>query len=1179
MKIIHSTELMKNQKHAVIMAPDKQFEVLQTAEGHALFFSIGTDNTFYCTREIPADKHGWSKFDHSSALSADYNKAAVKAKAFDVAQNLTAGTADLALVITVNNSDYLYIALACPNNDAAWAAGNIPWVAIPFDDTTHSFTGLGINDVYIRENGDAEYIVADILTDPSSALQTVFRYFIDPTKAIRGVAWIPHDTSGRLQAGQISTSLGRRQQDAVDGTYVMGSITGEEELIFTPLYNVFRPQTAPTPARILLPPSSTVMALSSTTAPYTDLFVAAGSGLYFLANNQQTDEKTPSLVYTHTFLAGVESLHVNNYNNTVYVWGLNQQGQVFCMRCAAGSEGNTSAWSMPVPIMTGVEGLATFVDNQHGSCIIFAHKQDDTLVQLTQDAITTKWSERHILLPGADVNDMVETYTFTTHIKCTDDNNVPLASTDITITSTDSCSVYINDAYYVVHLSIPLTITSDAVGSITLIQNTDSISGTCYNLSDGTQTVNVNPMLDILGKLDGVKTGTDLDKNVTDEKGNSKPLVDSSITTEDKNEIAAYVAQFVALHSQVPADGSQQTASPVALQATASSTAARPIFGMSFEGGKIQCFSGAEQAASVGLVPNGSNNFSLRKTAMLATAAAEPPQFEILPGDGWRWFKNLIQTIDKWWINTIGEINHFFVQLGEEIYHFAMKCISDIIQGIEFVLNKIKVFFEDLIKWLGSIFGWNDILRTHKVLKNFFMQYSNYCVNNIAEFQSEIVNFTTTVEQYINSWAGLPMDSYQSQMASSSQDGGQNNPSSNWGTHQAQSNIGAAGISAAANSVNALVMDLFQAVINDGEILNAAIDQLKDVFNDFGSMSLTDIVKKVLAIFVDAMLESVENILTAFLKVVGDLIQGVVAILDAPLGIPVISPLYKLFAGEELSLLDLICLVVAIPVTFIYKLANNGDAPFPDDAESTALINASDFNTIAALISPATAAPMAMSTATPTALTIKPPIVPTKLFEKLTWAGNVCAFFGGMLVAILGTIKNLWPDISPKPIAVAYSASYLPYIMPDMLGSAQNLMHSDKGWYNRLNVALAAMAYMKASVDVCSVWDATGATGDNIPAGVPKAGDPSNWTQISPILDLAINAAWEVPAVYYYLDSPKADNDILGLAANTCFNATGVLSPFVYKTQGLPKVALVALSAALNVAYGAMSLGIALDGE
>jgi hypothetical protein len=52
MKITCQSELMKNQKHAVVMAPDLAFEVLQSRDGDALFFSIGTDNAFYLTREV-----------------------------------------------------------------------------------------------------------------------------------------------------------------------------------------------------------------------------------------------------------------------------------------------------------------------------------------------------------------------------------------------------------------------------------------------------------------------------------------------------------------------------------------------------------------------------------------------------------------------------------------------------------------------------------------------------------------------------------------------------------------------------------------------------------------------------------------------------------------------------------------------------------------------------------------------------------------------------------------------------------------------------------------------------------------------------------------------------------------------------------------------------------------------
>ena len=46
------SEWMEDQKHALIMAPGKAFEVIQTPAGRSVFFSIGTDNVFYATREV-----------------------------------------------------------------------------------------------------------------------------------------------------------------------------------------------------------------------------------------------------------------------------------------------------------------------------------------------------------------------------------------------------------------------------------------------------------------------------------------------------------------------------------------------------------------------------------------------------------------------------------------------------------------------------------------------------------------------------------------------------------------------------------------------------------------------------------------------------------------------------------------------------------------------------------------------------------------------------------------------------------------------------------------------------------------------------------------------------------------------------------------------------------------------
>src|SRR5262245_29557564 len=109
MKIAFDSELMENQKHAVVMAPDLVFEVLQSQDGEALSFSIGTDNIFYLTREVTETSTGWNKIDLSSALSSQHGGAVVAGKTFSVAQNAQTLGIDLVLVLTVGGVDFLYL--------------------------------------------------------------------------------------------------------------------------------------------------------------------------------------------------------------------------------------------------------------------------------------------------------------------------------------------------------------------------------------------------------------------------------------------------------------------------------------------------------------------------------------------------------------------------------------------------------------------------------------------------------------------------------------------------------------------------------------------------------------------------------------------------------------------------------------------------------------------------------------------------------------------------------------------------------------------------------------------------------------------------------------------------------------------------------------------------------------
>ena len=52
--VTSSSELMQNYIQSDILQPQKKFIALQTDSGTSLLFSVGTDDAFYVTKELPA---------------------------------------------------------------------------------------------------------------------------------------------------------------------------------------------------------------------------------------------------------------------------------------------------------------------------------------------------------------------------------------------------------------------------------------------------------------------------------------------------------------------------------------------------------------------------------------------------------------------------------------------------------------------------------------------------------------------------------------------------------------------------------------------------------------------------------------------------------------------------------------------------------------------------------------------------------------------------------------------------------------------------------------------------------------------------------------------------------------------------------------------------------------------
>ena len=169
--IVFDTELMENQKHADLMTPGLDFDVLQASDGSALFFSIGTDNVFYVTQEIGGSPSGWNRLDVSSQLAQQHAGASVAARRFAVSQNAQSGAIDLALAIAVGGTDFLYLSRGNSTVDSAWASG-VAWTAVPFDDPKQPMAVLEIADLYVLQTTQAEYFVVDIAKQPGQLAQS-----------------------------------------------------------------------------------------------------------------------------------------------------------------------------------------------------------------------------------------------------------------------------------------------------------------------------------------------------------------------------------------------------------------------------------------------------------------------------------------------------------------------------------------------------------------------------------------------------------------------------------------------------------------------------------------------------------------------------------------------------------------------------------------------------------------------------------------------------------------------------------------------------------------------------------------------------------------------------------------------------------------------------------------------
>lgn len=315
----------------------------------------------------------------------------------------------------------------------------------------------------------------------------------------------------------------------------------------------------------------------------------------------------------------------------------------------------------------------------------------------------------------------------------------------------------------------------------------------------------------------------------------------------------------------------------------------------------------------------------------------------------------------------------FTMQLASglsQVLHLAINTIRDIVSAVKSVFRYVERGIEEAIDWLKALFNWNDIINTKNVIEA--------CLNGIMTKLVENFNPNSPV------YAGTLFDKYMDELESSVLSGFDkakehfsrhqtfaqcadsvpypegarpigNNPLDPASLQGAQTSNGTqtnyvhthvnnytnqgGTFPTGDGSSDNILQSFFESIernLKQGKFKDEhmkTIDSLKSIFSDpanFANVVMYDIITA-FEDLVDILLKVIQGVIDALISLTGGAIAGFQVMMNKPINIPVISWIYREVAHHPLTILDLFCLILAVPVTLLYKLTfglPHATAPF-----------------------------------------------------------------------------------------------------------------------------------------------------------------------------------------------------------------------------------------------------------
>lgn len=328
-------------------------------------------------------------------------------------------------------------------------------------------------------------------------------------------------------------------------------------------------------------------------------------------------------------------------------------------------------------------------------------------------------------------------------------------------------------------------------------------------------------------------------------------------------------------------------------------------------------------------------------------------------------------------VHAVENVLNAVIHTAENVYNLVVTTIEDaahlVLGFFKSLIKDIEQVVEAIIEALSWLFDWEDILVTHRQIKSLINTAFSQTTTLISQVQGETdafftqlkgtitSDFQSLINQVTGTQLGPATQHYNDPNQAYAQGSNNYTVQGNWMYHKSMSNAvgtnGSVSVGGASNALTAAQESLPQQM--EAFLAAIATDALH-IAEDLGDLILAS-VKELVEILTDpqaarttglaTLLGDLQNLLVNIVQLGQDasdalfgLVEGVVSLIQAALNasidIPLISDFYKWITGDSLTILDLFSLIVAIPVTIIYKVIT-GHAPYSSSEAETFTLDAS----------------------------------------------------------------------------------------------------------------------------------------------------------------------------------------------------------------------------------------------